>query len=188
MVEDGVELLHGQPAAPGPRVRDRLDRDRHIREEDRVGDLNFIEIRILIGIIGNHQHERGQLRPQRVNRDGELRRGEGPVILDVAAVHNAVDDVVLDVADGPGRRNDREPRRVVRGRAQAHVIEALPGKDERELFTDILPEEIALNARPEIDIGVVRQQRMEPRRLHEDRAILRDVFGHVSLSGDRFRF
>jgi hypothetical protein len=103
LAERGIQLQHGKPAAARACAGDRFNGNRYVGEENGIWDVNAIEIRVLVRIVGDYQDEGHDLRPERMNRHGKLHRGERAVILDVAAVNNAVDDIVFAVADGAGR-------------------------------------------------------------------------------------
>ena len=130
LAERGIELQHGKSAAARACAGDRFNGNRYVGEENSIRDVNTIEIRVLVRIVGDDQDEGHDLRPEGMNRHGKLHRGERAVIFDVAAVNNAVDDIVLAIADGAGRRNDGEACRIMGGRAQADVVEILFGKNE----------------------------------------------------------
>ena len=179
--EHRIELLHSKPATTDPRTGYGLKRDRDISEEGRIGNVDLVDDRVLVRVVGDDQHERSKLRSYRIDRHRKLHRRDRSVIFDVAAIDDAVDDVMLGVAHRARRGNYRKPRRICCRRAQADIIKVLFLKIEREFFADVLPQEVPLDSRPEIDIGVVGQQRVKPGRLHEDRAFLTSL--NVALRG-----
>ena len=52
----------GESATPFPCILNRPERGRYIGEKNGVGNVNLIEIGVLVGIVGYHQHEGCELR------------------------------------------------------------------------------------------------------------------------------
>src|SRR5262249_13812484 len=95
----------------------------------------------------------------------EFKGAERAVIFHVAAIDNAVDDLMCAIADRTGRRDDRKARRIVRGSADPDVVEHARRKQVRQLLANEVTTPQSLEPTDPIGAGRILKHVVKPRRL-----------------------
>src|SRR4249920_23219 len=135
-IHRGLELPHSKAATRGPRVGDSRNGNGNIRQYRIVGDIDLRQIWILVRIVRYHQNERSELRLNGAESLCQFHAAERTIILEIATVDDAIDDLMLTVTDFTCRGNDWEACGIMSGGAQAYVIK-LTRREERQVVAHI---------------------------------------------------
>jgi hypothetical protein len=70
-----LEFLHGKPAAAAPGARDGLNWNRHVGKQNGIRNVDLVDDRVLVRIVGDDQHKRSKLPLDGIDRHRKLHRG-----------------------------------------------------------------------------------------------------------------